>query len=135
MSNEPNKPDRIPGTFVWNEVLTRNKPASIEFYSKLFGWTTEEMEMPDGSAYIIFKKGDQAVASCCSLPDDAAGAPQMWMSYIHVDDVDASVARATELGATICREKVDLPMGSFAVVTDPNGATFAFWKPSGDCSS
>ena len=53
----------------------------------------------------------------------------------NVEDVDVSVAKARELGATIHMDRVDLPMGSFAVLADPQGATSAFWQGSqeADC--
>lgn len=43
-------------------------------------------------------------------------------------DIDASIAKAKGLGGTILEERVDLPIGSYAVIADPQGATFAFWQ-------
>ena len=90
------------------------------------------MELPDGSVYTMFKLGDRPVAGCCVAPEEA---PEMWLSYVNVADVDASVAKAKEFGAVICKERIDLPIGSFAVVTDPQGAIFAFWQATGEYSS
>lgn len=133
MSDENQKEDTTPGTLPWTELITPNKDASVSFYSQLFGWTTEDMELPDGCVYTMFKVGDRPVAGCC-VPPAESEAPPMWLSYVNVEDIDASVNKAKSLGATICKERVDLPMGSFAVISDPQGATFAFWQTSGECS-
>ncbi len=125
MSNE-NTP-KI-GTIGWNELITKDKESSIQFYTQLFGWTTESMEMPGGESYTMFKKNGEMVGGCVTPPGDAQDAPGMWMSYIGVEDLDAAVSKARELGAKICQERVDIPMGSFAIIMDPQGATFAFWQ-------
>ena len=134
MSEENQQHEITPGTMPWNELITKDKGASSEFYAKLLGWTTEDIELPGGNTYTMFKLGDKNVAGCCVPPEDS-DAPPMWLSYVNVADIDASVVKAKELGGTICKERVDLPMGSFAVVTDPQGSTFAFWEATGECPS
>lgn len=127
MSDESNKPDMTPGIVSWNELNTPNKAASVAFYTKLFGWSTAEMELPDGNRYSMFNSGEKPIAGCM-VPPGNTGAPPMWLTYITVEDVDVAMAKAKALGGTLKTGRVDLPMGSFAVVTDPQGATFAFWK-------
>ncbi len=132
-----NQQPKPPGTIGWNELVTRDVEGSVEFYSKLLGWTANEMPMPTGN-YTIFNQGEEMVAGCMAPPPEAEGAPTMWMSYINVEDLDATVAKAKELGAKMCKERVDLPMGSFAIATDPQGAVIAFWQQAeggGDCGN
>lgn len=97
----------------------------MDFYTKLFGWTTTEMDMLDGSKYTMFCAGERPIAGCAVTPGETSEPPN-WMTYITVEDVDVAMPKAKELGGTLQTERVDLPMGSFAVVTDPQGATFAF---------
>jgi predicted enzyme related to lactoylglutathione lyase len=60
-------------------------------------------------------------------------APPHWLAYLGTDDVDASTARAKELGATVFVEPADIPgVGRFSVLQDPAGATFALFKPSAE---
>jgi uncharacterized protein len=47
-----------------------------------------------------------------------------------VADCDAAVARARELGATITIEPMDTPIGRFAAVIDPQGASFTLMQPA-----
>ena len=126
--SEEYKPHQTPGTVGWTEICTRDKAAAIAYYTEVCGWTTEEMELEGGFSYTMFKVGDEAVAGLVELPDEPKDAPPMWLSYYNGDDVDAAVARATAAGDTVRQERVDVSIGSFAIVTDPEGATFAFWK-------
>jgi len=119
------------GTFCWNELGTRDVPAAIKFYSELFGWTTTEMPMGEQGTYnIVFNNGKDLGGiydmSCCG---EMGEVPPHWLSYVWVDDVDASAAKAGELGASICVPPTDIPnVGRFSVITDPTGATFAIFK-------
>ncbi len=129
-SQEP----KSPGTIGWNELCTHDAKGSVEFYTQLMGWTAQEMPMPTGS-YTIFSQGSEMVGGCVAMPPEAKGAPTMWMSYINVEDLDAAVAKARELGAKVCKERTDLPTGRFAIITDPQGAAIAFWQQAaGACS-
>jgi predicted enzyme related to lactoylglutathione lyase len=120
------------GTIGWTEIVTHNQSATDAFYTQMFGWSQEQMQMPDCPPYTIFKSGEDHVAGSVT-PPDAPEAPSTWLTYVNVEDLDAAVAKARELGATIRKERVDLPMGSFAIITDPQGATFAVWQPTGSC--
>ena len=117
------------GTFCWNEVMGRDIKKMRDFYSQLFGWTTEEMPIPEGM-YTIFKKGDQQVAGGFEMKGPQfEGVPANWLSYIAVDDVDASTKKAEQLGATVHHPPSDIPnVGRFSVIADPEGAAFALFK-------
>ena len=55
--------------------------------------------------------------------------PPHWLVYFAVEDCDAKVQKATELGARVMKPAEDIPgVGRFAILTDPQGATFAIIK-------
>jgi len=60
-----------------------------------------------------------------------AEVPAHWSVCFAVADCDATVAKARELGATITVEPVDMAIGRFAGVLDPQGAAFTLMQPSG----
>ncbi|MDF7801860.1 VOC family protein [Pontiellaceae bacterium B1224] len=122
---------QIPGTMCWNEISTPDMGGTVEFYSQLMGWTTERIEMPDGNSYTMFKQGEKMIGGCID-PDECSDMPAMWLSYILVDDIDAATEKAKALGANIIKERVDLPMGSFVLFSDPQGAVIAFWQNNPD---
>jgi uncharacterized protein len=57
------------------------------------------------------------------------GTPPNWVMYVAVPDVDASVRQAVSLGARAYVQPQDIAtMGRFAVLGDPQGATFALFS-------
>ena len=119
-----------PGAFAWNELNTRDLAASKAFYSKVFGWQPNDMDMGE-MAYTEWKLGEKSVAGMMPMPDMVpAEVPSHWLVYFGVDDTDATVAKATGLGASALVPPTDIPPGRFAVLADPEGAAFAVIKMS-----
>lgn len=77
------------GAFCWSELMTTDVPAALEFYTKLFGWTTQQLEEEFGS-YVLVKVGENEVGGVMATPPEAQGMPPMWGVYVTVDDVDAT---------------------------------------------
>jgi len=125
--SEQNEMDKTPGIISWNELMTRDAAASTKFYSGLFGWTHEEMDM-GGATYTVFKTGERSVAGMIKYPPDAESMPVMWMNYITVTNLEASVAKAGELGGKVLKDVTAMSMGRFAIVRDPQGAVFGLWQ-------
>jgi predicted enzyme related to lactoylglutathione lyase len=113
------------GVFVWSELGTTDADAAQRFYEDVFGWETQDMGDEYGG-YRIFRRGPQdenGVAGLMKNPDPSI--PAYWNPYVGVEDPDATVAKAKELGATAIVEPMDIPnVGRFAVIQDPQGAVF-----------
>jgi predicted enzyme related to lactoylglutathione lyase len=113
------------GAFSWFELMTSNVKAAKDFYSRLLGWTTQEMPMQD-LTYTVVKVDDEGVGGMMPMPPDAGDMPPTWGIYITVDDVDATAEKAKELGGKVFIEPRDIPeVGRFSVIQDPQGAYFA----------
>lgn len=120
------------GNFVWYELMTTDAEAAAAFYRDVIGWSTQDAGMPDIS-YTILSAGKTSVGGLMRLPPEAAeaGARPGWIGYVGVDDVDAFAARVTQAGGVIHRAPDDIPgVGRFAVVADPQGASFILFRPS-----
>jgi predicted enzyme related to lactoylglutathione lyase len=118
-----------PGTFTWNELHTRDLAGATAFGQSVFGWTTEEQDF-GGMAYAIVKVGDGSVGGMTGMPPGMPeDMPAHWLTYFAVDDCDATAARAGELGGTTMMAPMDAEgVGRFAILNDPQGATFAVIK-------
>ena len=115
-----------PNAFGWAELNARGVATAIPFYEKVFGWTHRESEMGEGlPPYTELLLDGEPVAGAwevdASVPADV---PSYWTVYFQVTDVDAAFGRAIELGASEVVGPQDFPGGRFALVTDPQGATF-----------
>jgi len=115
------------GALCWNELLTLDTAAAASFYQGLFGWTPHEQEMPPPTGiYTSFLLGDLPVGGMMAIQSDWGEVPPHWSTYFSVDDCDAAVAAAVELGATVVAPAMEIPgVGRFAWLADPMGATFA----------
>src|SRR5512135_1718450 len=97
------------GAFSWCDLMTSDVAAAKAFYTRLFGWETEEMSMPDMS-YTVVKAGGKGVGGITSMPKDAApGMPPMWGAYVTVKDVDATARMAQQLGGKLLVAPQDIP--------------------------
>jgi predicted enzyme related to lactoylglutathione lyase len=117
------------GRFVWYEYLTRDVPSAVAFYTHVMGWKTQ----PFGDDYTMWVGGQGPLGGVFRQPEEAAGkvGPPFWMASVQADDVDATAAEAAKRGGTVWRQPSDIPtVGRFAVIGDPQGASFALFKPS-----
>jgi uncharacterized protein len=115
------------GVFVWDELGTSDVDGAQRFYEEVFGWTTSDMGAEYGG-YRVFNCGETGIAGLMKLPDESI--PVHWQPYVAVDDPDATVARAAELGGSTLAEPMDVPrVGRLAVLRDPQGATFGIIRP------
>jgi predicted enzyme related to lactoylglutathione lyase len=117
------------GNFVWFEYITSDVEASRAFYTETLGWKSKELDM-GGFKYTMLGK-DEASSSCGVCEPQMEGVPNQWTSYVSVDDVDAAAKRATQHGGKVIVPPTDIPtIGRFALVSDPEGATFNLFKGS-----
>ena len=101
--------------------------AAKQFGESVFGWTSADWDMGGGSPYVIFSVGENGVAGATDMLPD--GVPPHWLTIFAVDDADDAVAKVRELGGSVVMEPMDAEgVGRFAVVTDPQGATFGVIK-------
>ncbi len=114
------------GKFTWFTLHSNDVPRATAFYTELFGWGTENMDMPEGS-YTIFKNGEAGIGGVRKPPH--AGAPSHWISYVSVPDVDATAKKVRAGGGNVLSEPFDIPtVGRVAAVTDREGAAFLLFK-------
>ena len=120
-----------PGNFCWVELATTDQPAAESFYCKIFGWSSDHMNMGTGEIYTIFQlEGRHAAAACTLRPEQLQhGVPPHWGVYISVENTDASAARASQLGGKLIAAPFDVgDAGRMAIVQDPTGAAFSIWQ-------
>ncbi len=126
---------KSPMPFFWYELMTSDLDAAEAFYTKVVAWTAQPFDKAPGMPhYIVMNVGERGVGGLMTMPEDAArmGMPPAWLGYIHTKDVDASTKALKAVGGAVHREPDDIPgVGRFAVVADPQGATFMFLQPNG----
>jgi uncharacterized protein len=117
-----------PVSLTWNELMTPDVATAKTFYDALFGWKGETMEMGGGGPpYTVWMLGEGGIGGAMTPPME--GMPAFWGVYFAVADCDATVAKATELGAAVLNGPMDVPeVGRMAALVDPQGAAFSVIK-------
>lgn len=109
------------GAMCWNELLTKDSEAAQAFYGALFDWKF----FADENGYIMIQNRGRNNGAMMQMDESFGEMPSMWQPYFTVADIDESVSRAGELGATIIIPKTEAPgAGHFAYMSDPAGAHF-----------
>jgi len=130
MSCETDASKTAHGTFVWNELGTRDLEAAKRFYGATLGWSFKPMEM-GGYTYHIAMSGEAEVAGLFELKGpEFDSVPAHWLAYIAVDDVDARLDKLAAAGGEVVRPAFDVPgVGRIAIVRDAEGAFVGWMTP------
>ncbi len=117
------------GEVSWYELTTQNVDAAKPFYQDLFGWAIEPSKLSPVPYDEIHVNGT-AVGGMLRINEQWGpgweNIPPHWMTYITVDDVDATVELIKSNGGAVCVPPFDAPnVGRLAVCNDPSGAVFS----------
>ncbi len=136
-----------PGSWNWSDLETRDIEAAKAFYGAVFGWEFSEVDLGQGPNAMIrvpgygdhlesltpgtleshksmgAPEGFSDAVGWMQPPARADGAAR-WAVTFSVADVDATAARASELGGTVLVAPFDVPYVRMAVLRDPAGETF-----------
>ena len=122
--------NKQPGRVGWMDLTVADATAVRDFYSAVAGWAATEIEMGGYSDYAMVPPGAQeAVGGVCHARGSNAGLPPVWLIYINVADLDASLRRCEELGG---RKRTEVRSaggyGRYCVIEDPAGAVCALFQ-------
>ena len=122
-----------PGTWTWNNLLTRDVDAAEEFYGKVFGWRKHHddqapdfvsMWQVDGQRWPEGLGGLMQMGS--EMPSEA---PPHWQVYFVVEDLDEAIEQTRSAGGKLLFGPQQIPVGTVAVLMDPQDATFGLIEP------
>lgn len=117
-----------PHPIAWDELHTKDRDKAEAFYNTLFGWTSTPVEMSPEYTYHLLNRADngEIFAGSHQQGDEEKDVPSYWLVSLSTDDVDKATAKASELGATVVQEPMDIPgTGRFSLFIDPQGAAVA----------
>ncbi|RIV87627.1 VOC family protein [Aurantiacibacter zhengii] len=121
---------------IWYELMAPDPAKVAPFYKAVMGWDipAEGNDIPNGSQYREIKRADGANAGgLLTLTKEMAehGAQPFWAIYFDVTDVDASVTKATGMGAAVLMAATSMDgIGRIAMLADPQGAPFYVMAPT-----
>jgi predicted enzyme related to lactoylglutathione lyase len=118
---------RLPGKFVWADLVTDDVPAARQFYAQLLGWTFREV-----GSYSIAANDERPVCGMFQRPRPKDGvAEPRWFAYISVTDVERARREVSTAGGRVLAPPREVPRrGEQAVFADPEGAVFGVVESS-----
>lgn len=103
------------------EFSTDNVERSAAFYEALFGWNVERKQTLNNRPYFSFETPEGVsggIIESIKYPPGAGGT----LVFILVEDMDATLEKAVELGGSVAVEKSPSTSGgSWAIFDDPYG--------------
>ncbi len=119
------------GTIHWTELASGDPEAAAAFHARLMGWEIQRNPMGDEMPYWVMMQGEAPVCGIFAKTEEMAGLPDHWMTYVAVDDVDATAAEAEAAGGAVIRAPFDVPgVGRIAMIADPGGAVLGVMTPA-----
>jgi uncharacterized protein len=106
------------------ELHTGNLARASDFYTRLFGWQAETVDV-GRCTYLSLKLGDRIEGGI--VEHDREGS--LWLPYVEVADLLEVTERARALGAAVALEPREGPVGWRSILADPSGARIALWQP------
>ncbi len=119
------------GDFSWVDLCTDEPHKAKAFYSELFSLEFRDEHQDDQVVYTVGLKGDKPVLGLMEKPQQMRemGIPNLWETYITVDNVEAALAKVAPAGGTPMGPVMELAdAGRMAVVADPCGAVVLLWE-------
>jgi hypothetical protein len=106
------------------EFMTADVEKCRAFYGTVFNWEFDGDSMP---GYTLVQTGQDPAGGLFQKPDTAPS--PCLNAYFTVEDIDATLATATEHGAEVLVPKTPIPgVGHFAMFTDPEGIVVGIMK-------
>jgi uncharacterized protein len=116
------------GDFTHFEIPADDPGRAKAFYSGLFEWSfSDPITGFDGYHLFTTPVGHEGMGG--AIGKRGENAPEKLRTYVHVDSVDASLRKVTELGGSIVEPKADVPgQGWYGVFRDTEGNEIAVWE-------
>ncbi len=126
LTTVPNSP-RLPGKFVWADLVTDDVPAARKFYSEFLGW-----KFQDVGDYTICANDGRPLCGMFQRTRPAGGkAKPRWFGFISVASVSRAEKAVTAAGGKVLAAPQKMPeRGEQAVFADAEGAVFGVVKSS-----
>ena len=114
------------GRIEWVDLSVGDAARSKNFYCKVIGWKSTDVEMGTYSDFNLNLSGSgKTIAGICHARGMNASLPAQWLVYVRVADVVASAAEAERRKGKVLDGPRRMGGSNFCVIQDPDGAVMA----------
>jgi hypothetical protein len=122
------------GSIGWMDLTIADAPRGRDFYRDVVGWSVQDAGMRDMSGeyadYAMQAPGSgKAVAGVCHARGGNADLPPVWLIYITVENLEASLEKVRAGGGKVLGGPRSLgKQAVYAIIEDPAGAACALFQ-------
>lgn len=116
------------GKPLWHDLTVPDAAGLVPFYQAVCNWQASEHSMGDYVDYNMSNAAGERVAGLCHARRGNAKLPPVWMMYVAVPSLSDALVAVRAHGGLVLHETPD----TYAVITDPAGASLALWQPGAD---
>ena len=114
------------GQVEWLDLTVNDATRVKNFYSKVVGWKSSDVDMGSYSDYSIETPADRnTVAGICHARGQNANIPSQWLVYVRVASVSESAEECKRLGGEVLDGPRRMGGSHFCIIKDPEGAVMA----------
>ena len=107
----------MPHPIVHAEIRSADPDKTRAFFGQLFGWTYPQVGALPGYTFVDTGVPDALYTAISPLQGD----DDLVTFFVGVDDIDAAMAQAAELGGRVVQDPVSVPGVRFGLIADPQG--------------
>ncbi len=112
------------------DLTIDNATTVSEFYNKVVGWDIQSFDMGGYEDYCMnHPETGETIAGVCNAKGVNAKMPPVWMMYVGVENLEASLKAVSAQGGNILGDKrPDGKGGYYQMIQDPAGAYLTLWE-------
>ncbi len=115
------------GQVAWIDLTVDAAGEVRDFYEQVLGWHSEPVSMGEYNDYNMIPAGnDEPIAGVCHARGSNVGIPPVWMLYVTVENLEASIAACLASGGSLVKEPAD--GGKSCIIRDPAGAVLTLYQ-------
>ncbi len=116
----------VPGEFCWETLTAADVDQAKAFWPTVCPWVVSR-----GANIDTFAVGEGMENQVADIQSAAtAGGPPSWLTYVVVEKIEPTTARAVELGGQVFLPAMAIPnVGRIAVIADDQGAVLGLFEP------
>jgi predicted enzyme related to lactoylglutathione lyase len=118
------------GKFVWHEQVSSDPKQAQDFYTRLFGWSTEVFKPGEADYTMISARGQNHGGFATAME---GAPPPHWLSHIRVEKLEDTIEKATGAGGKLVAGPFEMgEVGRIAIIGDPQGAYVSAYEPASE---
>ncbi|HSG98908.1 MAG TPA: VOC family protein [candidate division Zixibacteria bacterium] len=116
------------GAIGWIDLTVPNADSVRDFYHAVTGWRPEPVAMGEYNDYIMTSAATgEPIAGVCHAHGGNRDLPAVWLIYIVVESLPASIAACEANGGEVIAQPRAAGGGQFCLIRDPAGAVAALY--------